>query len=158
MRISPTVLLDVPRDSLIMSEEIFGPLLPIITVDKLDESFDVINSAPKPLAAYIFTNNNKLKEQFVKTVSAGGLVINDTTIHLAVHTLPFGGVGESGVGAYHGKFSFDAFSHKKAVLYRSFFGDASIRYPPYTNTKTRLMKALMGGGLLAIIRALFGKS
>lgn len=158
LRISPTVLLDVPRDSLIMSEEIFGPLLPIVTVDKLDESFDVINSAPKPLAAYIFTNNNKLKDQFVKTVSAGGLVINDTTIHLAVHTLPFGGVGESGVGAYHGKFSFDAFSHKKAVLYRSFFGDASIRYPPYTNTKMRLMKALMGGGLLAIIRALFGKS
>ena len=79
-------------------------------------------------------------------------------MQLAVHTLPFGGVGESGVGAYHGKFSFDAFSHKKAVLYRSFFGDASIRYPPYTNTKMRLMKALMGGGLLAIIRALFGKS
>lgn len=158
LRISPTVLLDVPRDSLIMSEEIFGPLLPIITVDKLDESFDVINSGPKPLAAYIFTNDKKLKEHFVKTVSAGGLVINDTTLHLAIHTLPFGGVGESGVGAYHGKFSFDAFSHKKAVLYRSFFGDASIRYPPYTNTKMRLMKALMGGGLLAIIRALFGKS
>ncbi|RDY09038.1 Aldehyde dehydrogenase family 3 member H1, partial [Mucuna pruriens] len=150
LKISPTVLLDVPRDSLIMSEEIFGPLLPIITVDKLEESFGVINSGSKPLAAYIFTTNKKLKEQFVATISAGGL--------LAVHTLPFGGVGESGVGAYHGKFSFDAFSHKKAVLYRSFLGDAAVRYPPYTNTKLRLMKALIGGGLLGIIRALFGWS
>ncbi|CAK8570320.1 unnamed protein product [Lathyrus sativus] len=158
LRISPTILLDVPRDSLIMSEEIFGPLLPIVTVDKIEESFDVINSGPKPLAAYIFTNSKNLKEKFVKTISAGGLVINDTTIHLAVHTLPFGGVGDSGVGAYHGKFSFDAFSHKKAVLYRSFFGDASIRYPPYTKTKFRLMKALMTGSIVGIIRAIFGKS
>ncbi|KAK7275624.1 hypothetical protein RIF29_16744 [Crotalaria pallida] len=157
LRIAPTLLLDVPRDSLMMTEEIFGPLLPIITVDKLEESFDVINSAPKPLAAYVFTNNKALKEQFVRTVSAGGLVINDTALHLAVHTLPFGGVGESGVGAYHGKFSFDAFSHKKAVLYRGFVGDASIRYPPYTDTKMRLMKALVsGGGLLSIIHAMFG--
>ncbi|GAU50396.1 hypothetical protein TSUD_11760 [Trifolium subterraneum] len=77
---------------------------------------------------------------------------------LAVHTLPFGGAGESGVGAYHGKFSFDAFSHKKAVLYRSFFGDASIRYPPYTKTKMRFLKALMTSGLLAIINVIFGKS
>ncbi|XP_004498346.1 aldehyde dehydrogenase family 3 member H1 isoform X2 [Cicer arietinum] len=158
LRISPTVLLDVPRDSLIMSEEIFGPLLPIITVDKLEESFDVINSGSKPLAAYIFTNNKNLKEKFVMNVSAGGVVINDTTMHLAVHTLPFGGVGESGLGAYHGKFSFDAFSHKKAVLYRSFFGDAPIRYPPYTATKMRLLKALVGGGILNIVRAILGMS
>ncbi|KAG4958409.1 hypothetical protein AAZX31_13G016800 [Glycine max] len=156
LKISPTVLLDVPRDSLIMNEEIFGPLLPILTVDKLEESFDVINSGPKPLAAYIFTNNKKLKEQFVMTISAGGLVVNDTTLHLAVHTLPFGGVGESGVGAYHGKFSFEAFSHKKAVLYRKFIGDAPVRYPPYTNTKMRLLKAIIGGGIHGIVRALFG--
>ncbi|KAK7320993.1 hypothetical protein VNO77_31019 [Canavalia gladiata] len=158
LRISPTILLDVPQDSLIMSEEIFGPLLPILTVDKLEESFHVINAGSKPLAAYIFTTNKKLKEQFVMTISAGGLVVNDTTLHLAVHTLPFGGVGESGVGAYHGKFSFDTFSHKKAVLYRSFLGDAPVRYPPYTNTKQRLLKALIGGGILGIIRALFGWS
>ncbi|KAG4963263.1 hypothetical protein JHK82_039937 [Glycine max] len=156
LKISPTVLLDVPRDSLIMNEEIFGPLLPILTVDKIEESFDVINSGSKPLAAYIFTNTKKLKEQFVMTISAGGLVVNDTTLHLAVHTLPFGGVGESGVGAYHGKFTFEAFSHKKAVLYRRFIGDAPVRYPPYTNTKMRLLKALIGGGILGIIRALFG--
>ncbi|KAK7311542.1 hypothetical protein RJT34_09754 [Clitoria ternatea] len=158
LRIAPTLLLDVPRDSLIMGEEIFGPLLPIITVNKLEESIDVINSGTKPLAAYLFTTDNKFKEQFVKTVSAGGMLVNDTALHLVVHTLPFGGVGDSGTGAYHGKFSFDAFTHKKAVLYRSFMGDASIRYPPYTNTKLRLMKALIGGGILNIIRALLGRS
>ncbi|KAL2339768.1 hypothetical protein Fmac_007708 [Flemingia macrophylla] len=155
LRIAPTVLLDVPQDSLIMGEEIFGPLLPIVTVDKVEESIEVINSGTKPLAAYIFTNNKKFKEQFIKNVSAGGLLVNDTVLHLVVHTLPFGGVGESGMGAYHGKFSFDAFTHKKAVLYRSFAGDASLRYPPYTDTKLRLMKALIGGRIYDIIRALF---
>jgi len=79
-------------------------------------------------------------------------------VQLVVDTLPFGGVGESGMGAYHGKFSFDAFTHKKAVLYRSFAGDSAIRYPPYTDTKLRLMKALVGGRILGIIRALFGWS
>ncbi|GMN45563.1 hypothetical protein TIFTF001_014760 [Ficus carica] len=158
LKFAPTILLDVPRDSLIMSEEIFGPLLPIITVDKVEESFDIINSGTKPLAAYLFTSNEKLKKQFVLTVSAGGVVVNDTSIHLAVETLPFGGVGESGMGAYHGKFSFDAFSHKKAVFYRSFVGDAAIRYPPYTKGKLRLLKALIGGSIWGIIRALFGRS
>ncbi|CAN0892351.1 Aldehyde dehydrogenase family 3 member H1 [Linum grandiflorum] len=158
LRIAPTLLLDVPRDALIMSEEIFGPVLPILTLNDINESFEVINSGSKPLAAYIFTNNKKLKEKFVMSVSTGGIVVNDTTLHLALHTLPFGGVGESGMGSYHGKFSFDAFSHKKAVLYRSFIGDASLRYPPYTSTKLRLMKALMSGGVVAILRALFGGS
>ncbi|XP_057987062.1 aldehyde dehydrogenase family 3 member H1 isoform X1 [Hevea brasiliensis] len=156
LKIAPTILLDVPQDSLIMNEEIFGPLLPIILVNKIEESFDLINSGTKPLAAYLFSNKKKLKEQFVMSVSAGGLVINDTTVHLAVDTLPFGGVGESGMGSYHGKFSFDAFSHKKAVLYRSFIGDAAIRYPPYTTEKVRLMKALIGGGIWNIIQALLG--
>ncbi|CAN1268792.1 Aldehyde dehydrogenase family 3 member H1 [Linum perenne] len=158
LRIAPTVLLDIPRDSLIMNEEIFGPLLPILTLNNIDESFDVINSGTKPLAAYIFTNNNKLKEKFVMSVSTGGIVVNDTTIHLAVHTLPFGGVGESGMGSYHGKFSFDAFSHKKAVVYRSFVADASLRYPPYTSFKLKLMKALMSGSFPDVLRALLGGS
>ncbi|CAA7016637.1 unnamed protein product [Microthlaspi erraticum] len=126
LKIAPTILLDVPLDSLIMNEEIFGPLLPIFTLNNLEESFDVIRSRPKPLAAYLFTQNQKLKERFAMTVSAGGIVVNDIAVHLAVHSLPFGGVGESGMGSYHGKFSFDAFSHKKAVLYKSFFGDSAI--------------------------------
>ncbi|KAL6208300.1 hypothetical protein ACLB2K_019251 [Fragaria x ananassa] len=158
LRIAPTILLDVPQDSLIMQEEIFGPLLPIITVDKIEDSFELITSGTKPLAAYLFTNNQKLKDYFVRNVSAGGLLINDTTLHLTVPTLPFGGVGESGMGAYHGKFSFEAFSHKKAVVYRGFFGDAAVRYPPYTKGKLTILKALVGGSLLGIIRALFGWS
>ncbi|KAM7518847.1 hypothetical protein LguiB_017809 [Lonicera macranthoides] len=158
LKIAPTILLDVPEDSLIMNEEIFGPLLPIITVDKLEDSFDIINSRPKPLAAYLFTNNKNLKQEFVSRISAGGVVTNDTTLHLTLQSLPFGGVGESGIGAYHGKFSFDAFSHKKAVLHRSFAADAPARYPPYTPGKLRLLKALLNGSIFGIIRALFGWS
>ncbi|KAJ6930637.1 aldehyde dehydrogenase family 3 member H1-like [Populus alba x Populus x berolinensis] len=158
LRIAPTILLGVPQNSLIMKEEIFGPLLPILTVSKIEDSFDIIKSGTKPLAAYLFTNNKKLKEQFLMSVSAGGVVINDTTLHLAVHSVPFGGVGESGMGSYHGKFSFDAFSHKKAVVYRSFVGDASLRYPPYTPGKLRLMKALITGNFWTILRTLLGMS
>ncbi|XP_038899561.1 aldehyde dehydrogenase family 3 member H1-like isoform X2 [Benincasa hispida] len=159
LQIAPTLLLDVPRDSLIMTEEIFGPLLPILTVDKVEDSFEIVNSSgTKPLAAYLFTNNKKLKERFVACISAGGVAINETALHLTISTLPFGGVGESGMGAYHGKFSFDAFSHKKAVLYRSFAGDAPMRYPPYTKGKLRILKALLGGGIWGLIRALLGWS
>ncbi|TYI82893.1 hypothetical protein E1A91_D05G253200v1 [Gossypium mustelinum] len=157
LQIAPTIFLDVPVNSLIMKEEIFGPLLPIITVDKVEQSFDLIHSSGgKPLAAYLFTNNKKLKRKFVETVSAGGLVVNDTAVHLAIHSLPFGGVGESGMGSYHGKFSFDAFSHKKAVLYRGFAGDAFLRYPPYTPGKLTLLQALLSGSIVGIIRALLG--
>eukprot|EP00262_Sarcandra_glabra_P002052 TRINITY_DN122_c0_g1_i1.p1 TRINITY_DN122_c0_g1~~TRINITY_DN122_c0_g1_i1.p1 ORF type:complete len:491 (-),score=94.23 TRINITY_DN122_c0_g1_i1:151-1623(-) len=156
LNIEPTILLDVPQDSLIMNEEIFGPLLPIITVEKIEESFDVINSRSKPLAAYLFTKDKKLEKEFVKIISSGGMLINDTCIHLATPTLPFGGVGESGIGSYHGKFSFDAFSHKKSVLYRSFGGEASARYPPYTPQKQRLLKALLNGDIIGLVLALVG--
>uniref|UniRef100_A0A2P2LRG0 Aldehyde dehydrogenase n=1 Tax=Rhizophora mucronata TaxID=61149 RepID=A0A2P2LRG0_RHIMU len=158
LRIAPTILLDVPEDSQIMQDEIFGPLLPVITVENIHDSFDMVNSKPKPLAAYLFSNDGKLKKEFVSSVSSGGMAINEAVLHVTVHTLPFGGVGESGMGSYHGKFSFDAFSHKKAVLYRSFNGDASIRYPPYTPRKQKLMKALINGGVIGIILALLGWS
>ncbi|PWA52172.1 Aldehyde dehydrogenase, conserved site-containing protein [Artemisia annua] len=108
-----------PRRLLIMNQELFGPILPIVMVEKVKDGIDFINSRSKPLAAYVFTNKKELKEEFVSTISAGGAVINDVTLHLTVDTLPFGGIGESGTGAYYGKFSFDAFSHKKAVLYRT---------------------------------------
>ncbi|GMH00710.1 hypothetical protein Nepgr_002549 [Nepenthes gracilis] len=156
LKIAPTILLDVPEDSLIMSEEIFGPLLPILTVDRLEESFDFIRSRSKPLAAYLFTNRKKLKDEFVRTISAGGIAINDIALHLVVPSLPYGGVGESGMGSYHGKFSFDVFSHKKSVLYRSFVADAPARYPPYSQGKLRLLKALVVGSVLAVISALIG--
>ncbi|KAK6787001.1 hypothetical protein RDI58_015526 [Solanum bulbocastanum] len=156
LKISPTILLDVPEDSLIMKEEIFGPLLPIITVNKVEDSIQFINAREKPLAAYLFTSNKKLEEEFVMNISAGGLLINDTTLQVALSTLPFGGVGESGMGSCHGKFSFDSFSHKKAVLRRSFAGDVPARYPPYTTGKARFLKALLNGDIIGLIRALIG--
>ncbi|XP_060214438.1 aldehyde dehydrogenase [Lycium barbarum] len=156
LKIAPTILLDVPEDSLIMKEEIFGPLLPIITVNKVEDAIHFINAREKPLAAYLFTNKKKLVEEFIMNISAGGLLINDTTLHLAISSLPFGGVGESGMGSYHGRFSFEAFSHKKAVLRRSFGGEVAARYPPYTPGKTRFLKALLNGNILGLIRALFG--
>ncbi|KAL0697186.1 hypothetical protein Bca4012_064366 [Brassica carinata] len=158
LKISPTLLLDVPLDSLIMSEEIFGPLLPILTLNNLEECFDVIHSRPKPLAAYLFTRNNKLKKRFTKTVSAGGIVVNDTAVHFTLPTLPFGGVGESGIGSYHGKFSFDAFSHNKSVLFKSFLGDSAIRYPPYSRGKLRVLKALVNSNLVDTFKVLLGLS
>lgn len=156
LKISPTILLDVPEDSLIMKEEIFGPLLPIITVNKVEDSIQFIKAREKPLAAYLFTSNKKLEEEFVMNISAGGLLINDTTLQVALSTLPFGGVGESGMGSCHGKFSFDTFSHKKAVLRRSFAGDVPARYPPYTAGKARFLKALLNGDIIGLIRALIG--
>jgi aldehyde dehydrogenase (NAD+) len=141
-----------------MQEEIFGPLLPIITVQKIEDGFQVIRSKPKPLAAYLFTNNKELEKQFVQDVSAGGITINDTVLHVTVKDLPFGGVGESGIGAYHGKFSYETFSHKKGVLYRSFSGDADLRYPPYTPKKKMVLKALLSSNIFAAILAFFGFS
>lgn len=154
--IAPTLLLDAPMDSLIMTEEIFGPLLPIITVQKMEEALEVVSSLPKPLAAYLFTKDKKLERQMVASISAGGMVVNDTAIHLANHHLPFGGVGESGMGAYHGKFSFETFSHKKAVLYRGFMGDLMVRYPPYTARKQKIVRCLLTGDFLGLVYALIG--
>ncbi|KAH7520552.1 hypothetical protein FEM48_Zijuj08G0156100 [Ziziphus jujuba var. spinosa] len=156
LQIAPTILLNVPEDSDLMKEEIFGPILPILTVEKIDDSFDIINSKPKPLVAYLFTNNDQLKKNFVQNISSGGMLVNDVVLHLTVKGLPFGGVGESGMGSYHGKFSFDAFSHQKAVMYRSFDGDASLRYPPYTPEKAKLLKVLISGNLYKIFLTLIG--
>ncbi|XP_042466730.1 aldehyde dehydrogenase family 3 member H1-like isoform X1 [Zingiber officinale] len=156
LKIAPTLLLDVPHDSLIMDEEIFGPLLPIITFDKIEQCFDFIQSKEKPLAAYLFTKDKKLEEKFVKTVSAGGILINDTGLHFANPHLPFGGVGESGMGAYHGKFSFDTFSHRKPVLSRGFAGEVRARYPPYTQQKQKILRGLINGSFIALLLALIG--
>ncbi|KAF3439291.1 hypothetical protein FNV43_RR17567 [Rhamnella rubrinervis] len=154
--IAPTIILNPPEDSEIMKDEIFGPIMPILTVDTIEDSFGVIKSRPKPLVAYLFTNNEQLKKSYVKNISSGGMLVNDTVLHLTVKGLPFGGVGESGMGSYHGKFSFDGFSHKKAVMYRSFDGDAPIRYPPYTPEKAKLFKVLISGNPLRVFLTFFG--
>ncbi|WOL01522.1 aldehyde dehydrogenase family 3 member H1-like [Canna indica] len=156
LKIAPTLLLDVPHDSSMMEEEIFGPFLPIVTVDDLEQSFDILNSKEKPLAAYLFTKNKNIEQKFVNTVSAGGMLINDTILHFTNPRLPFGGVGESGIGSYHGKFSFDAFSHKKPVLRRNFnfIGEIPMRYPPYTPQKQTVLTGLMTGNVIPFVLAL----
>ncbi|GAU25402.1 hypothetical protein TSUD_70540 [Trifolium subterraneum] len=159
LKIAPTILLDVPEEAMVMQEEIFGPILPIITVDNIEDSYGIIKSRPKPLAAYLFTNNEQLKKDYVDKISSGGMLINDAVVHVvATRGLPFGGVEESGMGCYHGKFSFDSFSHKKAVLYKGFDSDPDIRYPPYTPEKAKMLRAILDGNIFAIILALLGWS
>lgn len=133
--IEPTILLNPPLDSVVMNEEIFGPILPIITLKNIQESIEFINMRPKPLALYAFTHNNKFKKRIVSETSSGSLLFNDVLIQYICDELPFGGVGQSGMGKYHGKYSFDAFSHEKSVLYRGYFPDLSARYPPWNAFK-----------------------
>ena len=99
-----------------MTDEIFGPILPVMTVQSLDDAISFVNSRPKPLAAYLFTKTKSIRERVVKEVPAGGMVINHLLFHFATNKLPFGGVGPSGMGAYHGKFGFEEFSHRKTVM------------------------------------------
>ncbi|XP_057541599.1 aldehyde dehydrogenase family 3 member F1 [Amaranthus tricolor] len=133
--IEPTILLDPPLDSAVMNEEIFGPILPIITLKNIQESINFINMKTKPLVIYAFTHNDAFKKRIISETSSGTVAFNDVMIQYVCDELPFGGVGESGIGRYHGKFSFETFSHEKAVLHRGFFPDLSARYPPYNAFK-----------------------
>ncbi|KAI3721981.1 hypothetical protein L2E82_33002 [Cichorium intybus] len=139
--IEPTILLDPPLDSAIMTEEIFGPLLPIITLERIEDSVEFIRARPKPLAVYGFTNNEKLQKRMIRETSSGSITFNDAIIQYAVDTLPFGGVGGSGFGRYHGKYSFENFSHQKAVMMRGYLIDFGFRYPPWNNKKLQLLKS-----------------
>jgi len=126
--ISPTFMEVEDWNCPVMQEEIFGPILPILYYDKIEEAIQKINAQPKPLAMYIFSNNNNLIDKVLTETSAGGGCINDTLMHLGSHSLPFGGVGDSGIGAYHGKYSFDTFSHEKSILRKSNLFDVVVRY------------------------------
>ena len=142
--IEPTLLLDVPADAAILEEEIFGPLLPILTFDTLSQAADYINARHKPLAQYVFTTNAENRRYLLDTVSAGGAAVNETIIHLANPGLPFGGVGNSGVGKAHGHAGFLAFSNEKSVLkQRVGFTGIKLMYPPYTPKVKRLIGWLM---------------
>jgi aldehyde dehydrogenase (NAD+) len=143
--IEPTVLADCKPDDPAMTEEIFGPVLPFMTVKNVDEAIDFVNSREKPLAMYLFGKNKAVNEKFIANTSSGGVTVNDTMMHAAVATLPFGGVGHSGVGAYHGKFSFDCFSHKRACMIRPQSMEVvnNLRYPPYTDRKLNLLSWVM---------------
>ncbi|MFT6330404.1 MAG: aldehyde dehydrogenase (NAD+) [Bermanella sp.] len=138
--IEPTVVIQPAASSALMQEEIFGPILPIITFKGKLQMLDFITAKPKPLAAYVFTSNAKFEAEFIERVSAGSICINDTNIFLVNHDLPFGGVGTSGMGQYHGKCGFDIFSHTKSVMKRSFKFDAAIRYAPFSKFKLMLLK------------------
>lgn len=129
--ISPTLLVDVDTSSPLMQEEIFGPLLPVLTYQQHEEIIDFINGRPKPLALYIFTRKKSFWKRLVAQTSSGGVCVNDTLSHLTTSGLPFGGVGASGMGSYHGKKTFDTFTHEKSVMKKSTFPDPDFRYPPY---------------------------
>lgn len=140
--IEPTILDNVKLDSPIMQEEIFGPILPILTYREVTDIYNIINSLPKPLALYVFSNSHKFQERIIKDLSFGGGCINDTVLHLASSYLPFGGVGMSGFGKYHGKASFDTFSHEKSIMKKGKVFDIKLRYQPYPKT-LRILKKLM---------------
>lgn len=138
--IAPTVLTGVAPDAAVMQEEIFGPVLPVMTYSTIDEAIKFINSRPKPLALYLFSKSSQIHDDVIARTSSGGACINDVVMHLAVPELPFGGVGASGMGAYHGQTSFDTFSHHRAVLTKSVHLDVPLRYPPYSDRKLRWLK------------------
>jgi aldehyde dehydrogenase (NAD+) len=138
--VEPTVVVQPPEASALMQEEIFGPILPIVTCKTKQQMIGLVTDRPKPLAAYVFTSNAKFEAEFIDQVSAGTICVNDTNIFMVNHDLPFGGVGTSGLGQYHGKAGFDTFSHRKSVMKRSFKLDAPIRYAPFSKFKLMLLK------------------
>ncbi|WP_006242686.1 aldehyde dehydrogenase family protein [Mycolicibacterium tusciae] len=141
--IQATVVVDPDPAEPLMTDEIFGPILPIMTVQSLDDAISFVNSRPKPLAAYLFTKTKSIRERVIKEVSAGGMVINHLLFQFSTNKLPFGGVGPSGMGAYHGKFGFEQFSHKKTVMTKSTRPDVgAFIYPPYTEKAFKLAKRL----------------
>ena len=141
--IAPTVLTGVKPDAPVMQEEIFGPVLPIISFSDISEPIAAINAGHKPLALYVFSSDKDTVERVLSETSSGGAAVNDVLMQVMNGELPFGGVGESGMGAYHGEAGFQTFSHRKAVYYRpSFFKDPSLLRPPYTALKSRIMRKI----------------
>jgi len=141
--IAPTVLRNVAPDSPVMADEIFGPILPVLTVPDVDAAIAFVNARPKPLALYVFSKKRGTVEKVLERTSSGGVCVNDTVTHLLPPDLPFGGVGPSGMGAYHGKASFDTFTHYKSVLDRSTWLDPDLRYPPYSDNKLKWARRVM---------------
>ncbi|BBW99371.1 aldehyde dehydrogenase family protein [Mycolicibacterium moriokaense] len=141
--IEPTVVVDPDPAEPLMTDEIFGPILPVMTVQSLDDAISFVNSRPKPLAAYLFTKTKSIRERVIKEVTAGGMVVNHLLFQFSTNKLPFGGVGPSGTGAYHGKYGFEQFSHKKTVMTKPTRPDlGAMIYPPYTEKALKLAKRL----------------
>ena len=143
LRIAPTILNNITWDDAVMGEEIFGPLLPILTFDTLDEALDTVESHPHPLALYFFSEDKAAQKKVLDTCRFGGGCINDTIIHLATSDMPFGGVGESGMGSYHGRVGFETFSHYRSIVDKKTWMDLPIRYQKYTGLKEKMMRMFL---------------
>ena len=135
-----TVIVDPDADSALMRDEIFGPVLPIVTVDSMDDAIAHVQQGPKPLALYLFSESRANETRVVDEISNGGTVVNQLMYHLLVNELPFGGVGNSGTGSYHGKWGYETFSHRKSVLRKPTWPDPSLAYPPFTKIKQKIMR------------------
>lgn len=141
--LAPTILTGVGWDDKVMEDEIFGPILPVLAYDDLDDAIKMIKARPKPLSCYAFTGNRATKDKILREISFGGGAINDAIMHISNSNLPFGGVGDSGTGSYHGEDGFRAFSHQKSVLEQVTWLDPFLRYPPHGPKKLRLLQWLM---------------
>jgi aldehyde dehydrogenase (NAD+) len=140
LRIEPTVIVNPSPTDGVMADEIFGPILPVLSVESLDQAMEFVNSKPKPLALYVFTSSPQQGRELVDRIPSGGAVINHVAMHCLVPQLPFGGVGDSGIGAYHGKWGFETLSHRRAVLSKTAKPDLRLVYPPYTDRALKLMR------------------
>jgi len=141
--VSPTIIKDVKPGDPIMQEEIFGPVLPVISFEKFEEVYNIIEQNPKPLATYIFSRDKKLVSEFLQKTQSGNVAVNETVAQIASPYLPYGGVGTSGIGRYHGRKSFETFSNMRSVLEKSNLLDVWLRYPPYSKFGTRIIRLLM---------------
>ncbi|WP_045557806.1 aldehyde dehydrogenase family protein [Streptomyces sp. FxanaA7] len=143
LTVEPTVVVDPAPDEPLMTDEIFGPVLPVLTVDSPDEAIRFVTRRPKPLALYVFTRGRAARTRLVDEIPAGGAVVNHVAMHCLVPSLPFGGVGASGIGAYHGEWGFQRLSHRKAVLAKTFRPDPRVMYPPYTEKALSMMRRIL---------------
>ena len=143
LRIAPAVMDNVTGEDAVMQEEIFGPILPVIAFDRMEEAFAFVLEREKPLAAYLFTGSRETEKQFLSRLSFGGGCINDTIMHLATSRMGFGGVGNSGMGSYHGRKSFETFTHEKNILKKYKWIDMPLRYQPYDKKKDKLVRMFL---------------
>lgn len=141
--IAPTVLTNVPVGCALLQEEIFGPLLPVVTYETIEEAIEYVEAREHPLALYVFSSSDKVVHSVIRNTTAGGMCVNDTLMHVANHNLPFGGVGEAGYGACHGRPGFVNFSHTKPVVNKPTWLDPLVRYAPYSESKLSQLRIVM---------------
>jgi acyl-CoA reductase-like NAD-dependent aldehyde dehydrogenase len=156
--VEPTLVVDVMGDDPLLQEEIFGPILPIVTVNGVNDAIEFINARPRPLALYSFSKNSAVNKEMKDKTISGGVCLNDTMWHCVWNGLPFGGVGDSGMGNYHGKYTFDTFSHHRSILDRGFSGISEklgeARYPPYNDTKISMFTFIIRHFMKFNVRAM----